>query len=148
MPAPKWIHDFLDLLGPEKARALIERMESEEGFVPYEELVKDLVARGAELARASGGERRGGGVKELEVLQRWWTALKENFPASGWGSEEEVRRVAQGDFTKQEADATMEAVDEMFSALTKRRTGEFFGHLNDIMLFLEAAKKVAPDVPE
>ena len=52
--------------------------------------------------------------------------------------------MAQGEFTKEEADATKEAVEEMFKGLTKSKQGEFFGHLNDIFLFIEAAKRVAP----
>ena len=56
--------------------------------------------------------------------------------------------VAQGDFTKQEATRTEEAVSEMFAAISKRKQGEYFGHLNDICLFLTAAKKAAPDAPE
>lgn len=53
--------------------------------------------------------------------------------------------VAQGDFTKQEADATVEAVMELFKALSKSKQADFFGHLNDILLFVDAAKQNAPD---
>ena len=53
--------------------------------------------------------------------------------------------MAQGEFTKQEIEATREAVQEMWQALTKKRRFEFFGHLNDIFLFLDAAKTHAPD---
>jgi hypothetical protein len=54
--------------------------------------------------------------------------------------------MAQGEFTKQEAQATIEAVDEMFSkGISKNRRGEFLGHLNDVLLFLQAAKKAAPE---
>jgi hypothetical protein len=52
--------------------------------------------------------------------------------------------MAQGEFTKEEATATIEAVDELFKALPKRKAVEFIGHLNDIMLFLEVAKRGAP----
>ena len=53
--------------------------------------------------------------------------------------------MAQGEFTKQEAEATREAVEEMFNALPKTKQPFFIGHLNDIYLFLAAAKKNAPD---
>lgn len=56
--------------------------------------------------------------------------------------------MAQGEFTKQEADDTKQAFDEVFAALPKSRKGEFIGHANDIWLFLAAAKKVAPDESE
>ena len=56
--------------------------------------------------------------------------------------------MGQGDFTKQEADRTREAVSEMFDAISKRKQMEYIGHLNDICLFLEAAKRAAPDAAE
>lgn len=56
--------------------------------------------------------------------------------------------MAQGQFSKQEADATATAVDEMFNAIPKSKRMEFIGHLNDIMLFIEAAKRSAPDEQE
>ena len=40
--------------------------------------------------------------------------------------------MAQGEFTKQEASCTREAVDEMFEAIPKSRRMEYIGHLNDI----------------
>ena len=52
--------------------------------------------------------------------------------------------MAQGDFTKEEAAATEEAVDEMFKGLSKAKQMDYLGHLNDICLFLAAAKKAAP----
>jgi hypothetical protein len=52
--------------------------------------------------------------------------------------------MAQGQFTKEEAQQTIEAVDELFTALPKSKKGGYIGHLNDILLFLEAAKKAAP----
>lgn len=52
--------------------------------------------------------------------------------------------MAQGEFTKEEATATIEAIDELFKALPKSKQPQYFGHLNDISLFLEAAKRVAP----
>jgi hypothetical protein len=54
--------------------------------------------------------------------------------------------MAQGEFTKEEADATKEAVDELFKALPKSKQMGFIGHLNDIFLFIEAAKRAAPGV--
>ena len=53
--------------------------------------------------------------------------------------------MAQGEFTKDEADETVKAVEEMFKGLSKKKQGEFFGHLNDIFLFLSAAKKAVPE---
>lgn len=53
--------------------------------------------------------------------------------------------MAQGEFTKAEADATREAVEELFEAVPKRSRGEYLGHLNDVLLFLRAAKAAAPD---
>ncbi len=56
--------------------------------------------------------------------------------------------MAQGEFTKEEATATEEAFLEVYGALTKRKKGEFFGHANDISLFLAAATKAAPTEAE
>lgn len=53
--------------------------------------------------------------------------------------------MAQGEFTKEEADETMAAVEELYMALPKSKKGEFLGHFNDIGLFIQAAKRVAPD---
>ncbi len=50
----------------------------------------------------------------------------------------------QGEFTKEEADATIEAVKEVWDMLSKPKQRESFGHMNDIFLFLEAAKRAAP----
>lgn len=52
--------------------------------------------------------------------------------------------MAQGEFTKEEATETLKAIDEVFKALPKSKKAEFFGHLNDISLFIEAAKRAAP----
>jgi len=52
--------------------------------------------------------------------------------------------MAQGQFTKEEAAATVEAVEEVFKGLPKTKQGAFLGHLNDILLFLRAAKAAAP----
>ncbi len=53
--------------------------------------------------------------------------------------------MAQGQFTKEEATETEKAVLEMFNALTKTKQREFLGHLNDVLLFITAAKQKAPD---
>jgi len=53
--------------------------------------------------------------------------------------------MAQGQFTKQEADETIKAVEEMYKALPKAKQAAFIGHLNDIFLFIEAAKRNAPE---
>lgn len=49
-----------------------------------------------------------------------------------------------GEFTQQEAQATIEAFEEVFKALSKPKQADYFGHANDIFLFLEAAKRAAP----
>lgn len=53
--------------------------------------------------------------------------------------------MAQGRFTKQEAEETSVSVEELFGAIPKTRRLECIGHLNNILLFLSAAKKAAPD---
>lgn len=53
--------------------------------------------------------------------------------------------MAQGEFTKEEARATIEAVTEVAGALSKKKKIDFLGHFNDIFLFLEAAERVAPE---
>lgn len=52
--------------------------------------------------------------------------------------------MAQGEFSKAEAKSAREAVDEIFKALPKTRQRDYIGHLNDVMLFLEAAERAAP----
>jgi hypothetical protein len=52
--------------------------------------------------------------------------------------------LTQGRFTKEEADETVKAINEMFEAIPKTRRMEYLGHLNDISLFIGAAKRVAP----
>lgn len=56
--------------------------------------------------------------------------------------------MAQGEFTKEEADETMEAFKEVAQALSKKKLLDYFGHCNDIGLFLEAAKRAAPTEAE
>ncbi len=52
--------------------------------------------------------------------------------------------MAQGEFTKEEAKATEQAVDEVMRAMPKKKLGEFMGHFNDIFLFIAAAGRAAP----
>ncbi|MBE3045958.1 hypothetical protein IMZ48_26150 [Candidatus Bathyarchaeota archaeon] len=53
--------------------------------------------------------------------------------------------MAQDRFTKEEATTTLETVDEMFEAIPKSKRLEYIGHLNDICLFIEAARRMAPE---
>jgi hypothetical protein len=53
--------------------------------------------------------------------------------------------MAQGEFTKEEAKRVQQIVEEVFEAISQKRRGHYFGHLNDIFLFLEAAEKAAPE---
>ena len=53
--------------------------------------------------------------------------------------------MAQGEFTKQEAEETRKAVQEIWEALTKNKRLGFFGHLNDIFLFLDVVVVHAPN---
>ena len=55
--------------------------------------------------------------------------------------------MAQGDFTREEAKATRDAIDEMFRALSKPKQREFLGHLNDVLLFIRAAEQTMPAAP-
>jgi hypothetical protein len=52
--------------------------------------------------------------------------------------------MAQGEFTKEEAQQTGQAVQEMFEALPKKKQMDYLGHYNDILLFLGAAEEAAP----
>lgn len=54
--------------------------------------------------------------------------------------------MSQGEFTKEEAGETASAVEEIWDALSKRKQMEYLGHLNDILLFIAAAKKHAPEM--
>ena len=56
--------------------------------------------------------------------------------------------MAQGEFTKEEAYETEDAVKEIVEALSKKKKGELFGHINDIYLFIAAAKRAAPTEAE
>lgn len=53
--------------------------------------------------------------------------------------------MAQGDFTKQEADLVKKVAEEIYLALPKTKRREYLGHLNDVFLFIEAAKRAAPE---
>ena len=55
--------------------------------------------------------------------------------------------MSQGDFTQEECDLARECVDEIFTALSKPMKMKFIGHLNDVLLFIAAAKKAAPNAP-
>lgn len=52
--------------------------------------------------------------------------------------------MSQGQFTKEEAKASEDALKEIMEAFPKKKMMEFIGHFNDIFLFLSAAKKKAP----
>lgn len=52
--------------------------------------------------------------------------------------------MGQGDFTKEEADHVIETVCELHKGLAKKKQFDYLGHLNDILLFIEAAKRNAP----
>lgn len=53
--------------------------------------------------------------------------------------------MAQGEFTKAEANEMLDALREMWEALPKSKRGDYLGHFNDIGLFIEAARRNAPD---
>ena len=55
--------------------------------------------------------------------------------------------MALGEFTKQEADETKKALNELFEGLAKVRRLDYLGHLNDISSFIDVAKQNAPDQP-
>lgn len=52
--------------------------------------------------------------------------------------------MAQGEFTKEEAQETIEAIQEVMDGMPKKKKMEYIGHFNDIFLFLDAAKRAAP----
>lgn len=53
--------------------------------------------------------------------------------------------MAQGEFTKVEAQQTTDTFKKVFDALTRQKQMDFLGHANDIYLFLDAAKRAAPE---
>lgn len=52
----------------------------------------------------------------------------------------------QSDFTKARAAVAAECADAIFKALPKSLKMELLGELNDLLLFIEAAKRAAPAV--
>jgi len=52
--------------------------------------------------------------------------------------------MAQGEFTKEEAKETEDALQEIMEAFPKKKALDFIGHFNDVFLFLAAAKQAAP----
>ena len=55
--------------------------------------------------------------------------------------------MALGEFTKQEAEETMKALNELFEGLAKVKRMDYLWHLNDISSFINSAKQNAPDQP-
>lgn len=49
--------------------------------------------------------------------------------------------MAQGDFTKEEAKSTREAVEELIDAIPKSKRMGYLGHLNDILLFIRGVER-------
>lgn len=49
-----------------------------------------------------------------------------------------------GDFTKEEAQETVDSVTEIWKMLSKNKQKATVGFLNQVYLFLEAAKQMAP----
>lgn len=47
------------------------------------------------------------------------------------------------EFTKENAKNAREAFDEIMKAFPKKKVPEFFGHFNEVALFLDAAEKAA-----
>lgn len=47
-------------------------------------------------------------------------------------------------FDKQTAQEAREAFDEIMKAFPKKKVGEFFGHFNEVSLFLNDAQRAAP----
>jgi hypothetical protein len=53
--------------------------------------------------------------------------------------------MTQGKFSKEEARATREAVEDiMKNGMTRKKSLDYLGHFNDIFLFLSAAEAAAP----
>lgn len=51
-------------------------------------------------------------------------------------------------FTKQRATEALDALMDMGKRMSKPKLREFFGHINEIAIFIEAAKFHAPDQPD
>jgi hypothetical protein len=56
--------------------------------------------------------------------------------------------MAQGEFTKEEADHANKCLSSLFDGIPKSKRGNFLGELNDLGLFLEAANRAAPETVE
>jgi hypothetical protein len=56
--------------------------------------------------------------------------------------------MSQGDFTKLEAARSIEHVSKIFLSIHPKKRVEMIGRLNDVLLFLESAKKAAPEAVE
>jgi hypothetical protein len=52
--------------------------------------------------------------------------------------------MAQGDLTKENAQICHEAVNDIFEALPKSKRFEQLGNLNEVLLFLERARRDLP----
>lgn len=52
--------------------------------------------------------------------------------------------MTQGKFSKEEATVCRESLKEIMDAFPKKKILDFFGHFNDLDLFLMAAQKAAP----
>ncbi len=52
--------------------------------------------------------------------------------------------MTQGKFSKEEAQESKDALEEIMKAMPKSKVGEFVGHFNDIFLFLGACIREAP----
>ncbi len=52
--------------------------------------------------------------------------------------------MSQGQFTKEEAQATRKAFEEIYTTLSRNKKLDFLGHANDIYLFIDAAEHAAP----
>jgi hypothetical protein len=52
--------------------------------------------------------------------------------------------MTQGHFTKEEAQASNRALEEVMKAFSKSKLIDFFCHFNDLFLFIEAAERAAP----
>lgn len=48
-----------------------------------------------------------------------------------------------GDFTKENASRALNTVSDMFEAIPKSKRGGYLGHLNEVSLFIEAARRIA-----
>ena len=56
--------------------------------------------------------------------------------------------MAQGEFTKREVDHATECLESILSGIPKSKKGNYLGEMNDLFLFLEAAKRAAPEGTE